>query len=223
MFGSRDKFSPPKPPQEDESWMGSFADMVTLILVFFILLVSISKIDTAKFEEVSAGMTKSLSDRKIETPIEDLRQTLKDSIKGTKMEDSVSIGKDSAGVSLEMAATTFYEPGSADIRPAALDTLYQLAETISASRFEGFQIDVEGHTDDTPVHTEVFPSNWELSSARAARVIRVFEDQGIAPSRMKAVGLADTAPKVPNRGPYGDPLPANQDVNRRVVVRLHPR
>lgn len=217
------KLSPPKPPPEDESWMATFADMVTLILVFFILLLSMSKLDSAKYEEVSAGITKSLSDRKVETPIEDLRQTIRDNMKGTKLDDAIAIGKDSAGVSLEMAAASFYELASADFKPEAMDTLIQLADTIKAERFDGFQIAVEGHTDDTPIRTEKYPSNWELSAARAARVIRLFEDQGINPSRMRAVGLADTAPKVPNRGPYGDPLPQNQEINRRVVVRLQPR
>lgn len=217
------KLAPPKPPPEDESWMATFADMVTLILVFFIMLLSMSKIDSAKYEEVSAGMTKSLSDRKVETPIEELRQTIRDNMKGTKLDDAISIGKDSAGVSLEMAATSFYELASAEFRPEAMDTLIQLADTIKAERFNGFQIAVEGHTDDTPIRTEKYPSNWELSAARASRIIRLFEDQGINPSRMRAVGLADTAPKVPNRGPYGDPLPQNQEINRRVVVRLQPR
>lgn len=222
MFDNR-KLSPPKPPPDDESWMATFADMVTLILVFFILLLSMSKLDTAKYEEVSAGMTKSLSDRKVETPIEDLRQTIRDNMKGTRMDDAIAIGKDSAGVSLEMAAASFYDLASADFKPEAMDTLIQLADTIKAERFNGFQISVEGHTDDTPIRTEKYPSNWELSSARAARIIRLFEDEGISPSRMRAVGLADTAPKVPNRGPYGDPLPQNQEINRRVVIRLQPR
>lgn len=221
--GKGDKFSSPKPQAEDESWMASFADMVTLLLVFFILLVSMSKIDTAKFEEVSAGMTKSLSDRKVETPIEELRQQLKDSIQSTRLEGAIAIGKDSAGVSLEMAATSFYEAGSAEIREDALEMLQHLAETIAMERYNGFQIDVEGHTDDTPVSTPEFPTNWELSAARAARVVRFLENEGIAPSRMRAVGLADTAPKVPNRDPFGAPLAQNQEVNRRVVVRLHPR
>lgn len=222
MFDNR-KLSPPKPPPEDESWMATFADMVTLILVFFILLLSMSKLDTAKYEEVSAGMTKSLSDRKVETPIEDLRQTIRDNMKGTRMDDAIAIGKDSAGVSLEMAAASFYDLASADFKPEAMDTLIQLADTIKAERFNGFQISVEGHTDDTPIRTEKYPSNWELSAARAARIIRLFEDEGISPSRMRAVGLADTAPKVPNHGPYGDPLPQNQEINRRVVIRLQPR
>jgi chemotaxis protein MotB len=74
-----------------------------------------------------------------------------------------------------------------------------------------------------PIQTQLFPSNWELSAARATAVVRLFSDAKVNPARMKAIGYADVMPKVPNRDPNGNPLPANQSINRRVVVKVMPR
>jgi len=73
---------------------------------------------------------------------------------------------------------------------------------------------VEGHTDDLPIHTQRFPSNWELSAARAASVVRFFIQQGIPKERLQAVGLADTQPRAPNTSPE------DRAKNRRVVIQL---
>ena len=82
---------------------------------------------------------------------------------------------------------------------------------------------MQGHTDDTPVNTPAFPSNWELSAARATMVVRLFIQHGMEPTRLAAEGLADTRPKVSNRDVTGKPLPVNQEINRRVSVHIYPR
>jgi chemotaxis protein MotB len=81
-------------------------------------------------------------------------------------------------------------------------------------------IEVEGHTDDSPVSSEQYPSNWELSSARASNVVRYLVAKGFPAHRLRAVGLAATQPKAMNRDAAGTPIPANQDLNRRVVIRM---
>lgn len=207
----------------DEDWMTTFADMVTLLLAFFVMLAAISKVDVVLFEQVKAGMAKGIGKRDVDTPVEKMRKEMEDVIKSLKVEDVVGIGTDSQGITLEFAASSFYEPGSAEILESAIPVLNKVAATINAERYTGFQVEVQGHTDNTPISTPLYPSNWELSAARATRVVRFFADAGVVPSRMRAMGLADTAPKVPNTGPYGDPLPQNQEINRRVVVRLSPR
>lgn len=207
----------------DEDWMTTFADMVTLLLAFFVMLAAISKVDVVLFEQVKAGMAKGIGKRDVDTPVEKIRKEMEEVIKSMKVQDVVGIGVDSQGITLEFAASSFYEPGSADIVEEAIPILNKVAATINADRYRGFQVEVQGHTDNTPISTPIYPSNWELSAARATRVVRFFEQAGIEPSRMRAMGLADTAPKVPNTGPYGDPLPQNQEINRRVVVRIYPR
>jgi chemotaxis protein MotB len=84
-------------------------------------------------------------------------------------------------------------------------------------------MDVQGHTDDSPINTPQFPSNWELSAARASAVVRYFAEKGIATERMRATGFADTIPKVPNRDPQGNPIRVNQEENRRITIRVFPR
>jgi chemotaxis protein MotB len=208
---------------DSEDWMTTFADMVTLLLAFFVLLTAISKVDTVLFEQVKAGMAKGIGKRDVDTPVTQLRKEMEEAIKSLKVQEEVGIGTDSQGVTLEFAASSFYQPGSAEIRDEAIPILNRVAATINADRYQGFQVEVQGHTDNTPISTPLYPSNWELSAARATRVVRFFEQAGTLASRMRAIGLADTAPKVPNTGPYGDPLPQNQEINRRIVVRIHPR
>ncbi|SOE01185.1 flagellar motor protein MotB [Caenispirillum bisanense] len=212
-----------KKQEADEDWMTTFADMVTLLLTFFIMLVSISKVDVVLFEQVKAGVAKGIGNRDEVRPIQLLKIDVQDAVQAMKLEDVVAVGTDDQGLTIEFASSAFYEPGSAEIREEAIEPLTRIAATIGAERYRGFQVEVQGHTDDTGISTQIFASNWELSAARATRVVRFFADTGIAPERMEAIGYADTRPKVPNRDAYGDPLPANQEVNRRVVVRVYPR
>jgi chemotaxis protein MotB len=85
---------------------------------------------------------------------------------------------------------------------------------------DAFEIRVEGHTDDVPIATAQFPSNWELSAARAIQVVKLFREIGISEKRLEAIGYADTRPIAPNRGPAGEALPENMSLNRRVMVRI---
>ena len=98
--------------------------------------------------------------------------------------------------------------------------LGQVAASLSSPRFAHDQVTVEGHTDDAPIHSAQFPSNWELSTARASAVVHFFLDAGVAPSRLRAAGYADTFPLVPNRDAAGRAIPENQARNRRVVIKL---
>lgn len=218
------QFSRPPPPADDESWIATFADMATLLLAFFILLAAISKIDAVAFEQVSAGLAKGVGKREVKTPTQGLKQKINKSVKSLKMEDTISIGTDHRGIVVEMGAGSFFEKDSATLNDTAKDALSKIAATVASQEFEAFQVEVEGHTDDNlPDKKSSYPSNWELSGARASSVIRYFEEVGIMSARMRAVGMAHTAPKVANRGPYGDPLPQNQEINRRIVVRIFPR
>jgi len=95
-----------------------------------------------------------------------------------------------------------------------------MAVDLRSNRFKDYQITVEGHTDDTPISTARFPSNWELSTARASAVVHFFLDQGIPALKLRAAGYADTFPKAPNRDVNGIAIPQNQSQNRRVVIKL---
>ena len=85
-----------------------------------------------------------------------------------------------------------------------------------------FNFSIEGHTSDEAFSSPMYPSNWELSSARAAAVARFMEKRGIPRVRLKVVGLYDVSPKYPNHDPYGQPIPQNRSKNRRVVIHIEP-
>jgi chemotaxis protein MotB len=207
----------------EDDWVTTFADMATLLLAFFVLLAAISKIDPILFEQVKAGMAKGIGQRDIERPIEALRNDITAAIELMKVDDVVGLGVDQQGLIIEFASAAFYEPGSAELQPEAIPVFNQIATTLRSRKFSNFRIEVQGHTDNTPISTPEFPSNWELSSARASRVVRLLADDGVETDRMRAVGYADTAPKVPNTTPDGMALPNNQEINRRVTIRVTPR
>jgi len=208
-------------PQED--WLLSYADMITLVMAFFILLVSMSKIDAGKYEEVQAGMARDIGNRDVTKPLQDLSTELRGKVAGAGVEDSVDIGRDDRGVVLNLTSGAMFKPNSAEILPAIRPLLKDIVETLGQKRFAGYQIEIQGHTDDTPVRTAQYPSNWELSSARALVTLKLMAELGLDQSRMKIAAFADTAPRVPNHSDTGQPYPANQAINRRVEIHVYPR
>ena len=121
---------------------------------------------------------------------------------------------------LEMSSSAFFDSGSAKLSGRGTSILKGVAVELQSDRYEGYQIVVEGHTDDVSIATQQFSSNWELSTARAAAVVHFFLDQGIQANRLRAAGYADTNPEVPNRDLDGNAIPENQAQNRRVVIKL---
>ena len=97
--------------------------------------------------------------------------------------------------------------------------LEEMSKMIREMKYEDILIEVEGHTDDVPIRTIKFPSNWELSASRATNVVRFFMRQGIKKSKLKASGFADSRPKVPNIVD-GRPNRKNRSANRRVKVSV---
>lgn len=209
--------------EAQEDWLLSYADMITLLMAFFIVLVSMSKIDPAKYEEVQAGMAKDVGNREVTKPLQDLKSELLGEIAGAGVEDSVDVGKDDKGIVLNLASGSMFKPGSAEIRPEILPLMKEITGTLTQKRFLNYQVEIQGHTDDTPVRTQQFPSNWDLSAARALSTLKLLSELGIIQSRMKIAAMADTAPRVPNRNESGKAYPENQAINRRVEIHIYPR
>ena len=121
---------------------------------------------------------------------------------------------------LAISSAAFFDSGSAALNEAGQSILRDVAVDLKSDKLKDYQITVEGHTDDTPINTSRFPSNWELSTARASAVVHFFLDQGIPALKLRAAGYADTFPKAPNRDANGNAIPANQSQNRRVVIKM---
>lgn len=123
----------------------------------------------------------------------------------------VNVTQTARGVVIDINASALFEQGEAALQRGALRTLTAVAKVLESG---GEAIEVEGHTDDIPIFTPQYPSNWELSTARASSVVRLFIDEGVAAERLRAVGLASFQPIVGNDTPEG------RARNRRVTVTI---
>jgi chemotaxis protein MotB len=213
-----------KPIADDDSWLVTYADAITLLMAFFVMLLSFSEINPAAFESVMAGIKNELGKREApERPLFNLAQNLNQIIDETDISPAlVESGFDELGVVIEFESRSFFGPGSVVLLPEAKKTLIQIAFELEQPPYDLYFVDVERHTDDSPINTPRFPSNWELSTARATGVVRFLIGAGLAPDRLKASGYADVKPKYPNRDLFGEPIPENRVKNRRMSIRLHP-
>ena len=218
------KRPPPAPAGDDEDWLTTYADAITLLMAFFVMLVSFSKVDLPAFEETMAGIKDKLGgDQAPERPMFKLAQNLNNILEQVQIDqDEVQTGFDDTGVVIDFESGAFFRPGSAELLPQAEKILVEIAYELAQPPYDLYYIDVEGHTDDVPIHTPQFPSNWELSTARATGVVRFLISADVQPERLKASGYADVKPKYPNRDLFGEPIPENRKRNRRISIRLHP-
>ena len=213
----------PKKREEDkEDWLVTYADAITLLMAFFVMLLTFAEYDIPAFEEAAAAIAEEVGGRQETTPTLQLQIDIQDVVFEMESDQVVVVTKDKKGLVIELASNAFFKLGSAEINEAAIPVLEGIVKTIAAPRYDYYMIDVEGHTDDDPISTAKFPSNWELSAGRASSVVRFFEEQGFLPGRLKATGYGSTRPKVPNRNEAGEAIPDNQAINRRVNVRVTP-
>ena len=140
-------------------------------------------------------------------------------MKEIKLDGEVSVVETDDGVKITSKGKLFFDSGSAELRDEARLLMDNLSALL-VKQAQGFRIIVEGHTDDVPINTAMFPSNWQLSSARAGTIVQLLESKGFRREDLRPLGLADTEALVPNRTPSGESIPANQAENRRIVIRL---
>lgn len=204
---------------DQEGWIQTYADMVTLLLTFFILFFSISKIDQSKFEEFKSAISDDFLKKETVKPFTEVNKELERVIKEQNLEDVLTLEKDPLGVKIQLASSSLYPSGSAEIRSGMQPVIQDVAGAIDQLSAENYIVEVEGHTDDIPVSSSSrYQSNWELSAHRATNVIKLLNQSGIPIEHLKASAFADSRPLVPNRTPSGEAIPANQEKNRRVVI-----
>ncbi|TNE71940.1 chemotaxis protein MotB [bacterium] len=204
--------------EEGESWMLTYSDMVTLLLTFFILLYSMSDINQQKFEELKSAISGEILKKEVEKPFEEITKELKSIVEQRHLENAVFIDSDPLGVQIELASSSLYESGSAAIKLDMSPVVQQLGAAINTLDLSQFLIEVEGHTDDIPIKSPKYESNWELSSHRATNVVKLLIESGIPIEKLKASGFADSRPVALNRDINGVSIPENQEKNRRVMI-----
>ena len=202
---------------DGEGWVVTYADAITLLLAFFVMILSVSDLNQGKIEALKEGLAGVLTGDNVVTPFSDIKDELDQIIQQHSMNDNVSVDIDVKGVRVEFSNFSLYDSGSAALRPQALPMLDEVSKVIKTTSHETHLIEVEGHTDDLPISTARFPSNWELSSARASNVVKYLLGKGIGKERLKAAGYADSRPKqeMEEGTSFTDDMRA---ANRRVVI-----
>jgi len=197
------------------SWLVTYSDAITLLLAFFVMILAVSDLNEGKVEALKEGLSEVITNEDKPTPFTDIKKGLDEYIEQQGLQDQLSVVLDNKGVKVEFANVALYDSGSADIKTDALPLLEEVSRVIRSTSHSSHMIEVEGHTDDLPIATQKFPSNWELSSARATNVVKYLLSQGLEKERLKASGFADSRPKENT-----DNLSLQQlrPANRRVVV-----
>ena len=185
-------------------WFGTFADMMTLLFAFFVLLAAISTVDPVKLQQLADGMGKSVGSKK---ELENQSMSLSDIKKAADQmveemginpetgEKPVEVTTGPKGVTIGISSDISFQSGSANLKPEIVTVLDKIVPTIENSYFD---VAVEGHTDNDPLPKSFqtkYPSNWELSSARASAVVRQLINMNVNPIRLQAVGFAEYIPR----------------------------
>ncbi|PTX16520.1 chemotaxis protein MotB [Halanaerobium congolense] len=214
------------------AWMTTFGDMMTLLLVFFVLLYSFSSMDVEKFQGFISALQNQLGvldggqtitpDANIEAGnigedfaqapenIQQIMQELDNYIESNNLGDRVNVENKRKGLVISLTGEILYELGRADIREQGREVLAMISDILIEIPND---IMIEGHTDDLPIRTDEFPSNWELSTARAVNVIKfLIEERDFDPARLSAAGYSEYRPVASNNTVEG------RAKNRRVEV-----
>jgi len=211
--------------------MATFSDMMSLLLTFFVLLLSMANFEPTKFAltvqslQGAFGVLESFptvpihpvvkipkktgDEQKRKQSLEDARK-IKEVIEAKQMEEAVKVEMTEKGMAILLRDPVGFSSGSADLKEQGKEILGDLGEIIKSN--PNLNIRVEGHTDDVPISGK-YASNWELSSARSLSVVKLLSEKtGITPANMSAVGYGEFRPMVPNTSEQ------NRALNRRIKI-----
>jgi chemotaxis protein MotB len=236
-----------------DRWLVSYADFITLLFGFFVVLYAFAKADQKKQVQISASIDSAfrslglfpdasrhpsnaadasgaekalmpinivmgedlLSPARVKEDLDHIRRELEQTLSNQVASHTVSIKMGRDGLVISLREAGFFDSGSATPKPGTLATLRQIAERLGRTPYD---LRIEGHTDNVPIHTAAFDSNWELSSARATHIARIFLDlKAMPPDRLSAAGYAEFHPVAGNDSADG------RAQNRRVDLVVLPR
>ncbi len=210
-----------------DGWMGTYGDMVTLLMAFFVMLYSASDPDPGKYEEIAESMKEAFSKQDVENEFKKLHESLEDIIKKKNLENTVEIELGPNGILIQIPGSSLFASGSADLMtdmvPVIVEISTAITQLLDESSYHDYMIEVEGHTDDEPIgeDSEIFSSNWDLSAIRATGIVELLYNSGIEMNKLKPIARAESIPLLPNRDENGIPIPENRAKNRRVVIKVN--
>lgn len=226
--------------ENHDRWLISYADFITLLFAFFVVMYAVSAVNEQKYRVVAESLGGAFGKVTVggQAPLappagpashavappersplvqeeaahmNEVASGLLDVLGPLVKEGKVRITQGRRGVSIEINANVLFQPGKAELEPGSLEVLRAVAGRL---RDEPFNLEITGHTDLLPISNSSFASNWELSAVRATSVVRHLAANGIAPERMQAIGREATRPVAPNNTPEG------RARNRRVELMI---
>jgi chemotaxis protein MotB len=234
--------------ENHERWLVSYADFITLLFAFFVVMYAISQVNEGKYRVLSDTLSsafrsvpgtpsgaqvainpnappalgiplrrpqpaqKSSPGQQVKNErMRNMAKEINEALAPLVKEGQVRVTETADGITVDINASVLFTPGDARLDPAAVQALNAVARILAPT---DFPITVEGHTDNTPIATAQFPSNWELSGMRASSVVRLFIDNGVDARRLTATGHAEQRPVDDNATPEG------RARNRRVAITI---
>ncbi len=235
--------------ENHERWLVSYADFITLLFAFFVVMYALSSLNEGKYRVLSNSLTSAFRNVTVNTTgqvivpqaipptsprivaplkpsqppkadaakqqqrekMRNMAKEIMDALAPLVREGKVRVLETSRGVTIEMADSALFAVGQAILNIESSRALRAVAEVIATS---DFPVTIEGHTDNVPIKTLQFPSNWELSAVRATTVLRIFADSGVPADRLTAIGYGETRPVEPNDSIEG------RARNRRVSIQI---
>ena len=200
-----------KPPRHRVAWIVSYADIMTIILTFFVLILSISRVSAARYEALAGALG-----NEAQRTLSDIQTELNAVIAELGLEEHVRTELTDDGLYVELENSVLFGSGEAELEAGALEMLEPLGRELTELEPQ-YGVVVEGYTDDVPIHTNRFQSNWELSASRAIYVREQIVAAGFEPRRISIQGFADT------RTGESEATESLEDVRaaqRRVVLRV---
>ncbi|WP_419725102.1 flagellar motor protein MotB [Terrisporobacter petrolearius] len=212
------------------AWLDTYADTITLLLTFFILLYSMSSVDAKKLNELSNALQKSLrgdvkveelsdikeiatnNEKTSEQIQEDLVKKVNETIEANSFTDVIKVRDEDRGVVLQLDETILFDPGKADLMKKSQNVLNMVTKIVKDLPND---VLIEGNTDDIPMFNKEFQSNWELSTARAVSVVKYFVSvKKLDPTKFSVKGYGEYKPLVENNSTK------NRTINRRVDILI---
>lgn len=222
-----------------DRWLISYADFITLLFAFFVVMYAISAVSESKYRLLAGSLGQAFGNRATDAAVPpptpasppdqtpptskqrqaieeqkhmtEVASTLLDVLAPLVKEGMVRVTQSRRGVSIEINANVLFEPGQAQLEPHSLAVLNAVADTL---KNEPFNVEITGHTDVVPISNSTFASNWELSAVRATSVVRLLVERGLAPARLLAIGREASKPIAPNDTAEG------RARNRRVEMMI---
>jgi chemotaxis protein MotB len=223
---------------DDATWLVTYADLMTLLMVFFVLLYTLASFEKKQYQEKLATVQEKIKenpeiegimkfmgrpdgfDKKIRideitglrTRDSALYRSMDRMVKNAAKTEQLSLETHNGKLIITISGEALFKSGSASLNPSAIPEIGRMVDLFK--EFTEYNINIKGHTDNIPIATRAFPSNWELSAIRATTVLKFLISQGINPDRLTATGYGKILPLVPNT------TAENRAKNRRVEFVL---